>query len=215
MKRKIIFIIFSGIIFSSLSYTSCKKDKVSSQSYDTIFPSPYLPVYPGSYWQYLRFYDDGSTGSDTITYCTSDNYKLCHNPEENEDLNSKYIYVPVWNDSAIMGYSWVKNIGNKTFEKINILSETLGESWIGPNNRVRTIETVSHSMTFNNVTLNNIIVAKEEVSNHPESQIFRYYFARDIGLICFCTYHIYYSEPSSTFYYWNVKYCLVDYHINQ
>jgi hypothetical protein len=105
MKRNLIlpdyrfFLLGTGLFMMINLFYSCQKDQEEfSSPYDTIFPEPYLPVYPGSYW----IYNGGA-----IEYKVSDTYVLnSFIYSVNGTLyESKPCYVPIWKGLPVYKYS--------------------------------------------------------------------------------------------------------------
>src|SRR4030095_5992968 len=103
-------------------FSSCKKEE-DDHSYPTIYPLPYLPVYPGSDWTYLD--DDG----DTIIYKTESNYILhSYSSAKLYGAETEPVYVPVWRGMPIYGYSTPAESQNNVgmYYQSVIVSDSLG-----------------------------------------------------------------------------------------
>lgn len=87
------------LLFIILILFSCNKYEEVNE-YETIYPLPYLPAFPGSYWKYL------DENGDTVVINTDPEYKL-HSYESFELYSTKTVpvYVPYWNGEPLYGYS--------------------------------------------------------------------------------------------------------------
>ena len=88
-----------------------KKDDPDPINYETVYPKPYFPVYPGSNWTYLK------NDTETIILATEKEYKLDQYATSFSEgtwftSGHKYystkVYVPIYEGVAIYGYSNVE-----------------------------------------------------------------------------------------------------------
>lgn len=146
---------------------SCKKDKVISNP-ETIYPLPYLPVYPGSVWNYI---DDNG---DTIVYKTDDSYRLhSYRSYEAYGNTTNPVYVPYWNGNPIYGYSTPMQTFSPSFpeeyarglKQIGFLSETKETRWITYQSQygyaLRVVVKTDTAITVNSLNFNHVIVVND------------------------------------------------------
>lgn len=168
---------------------SCKKEP----HYITIYPLPYLPVYPGSNWKYL------DQNGDTVIQTTDPEYKLnsykckIYNSSMNEILETDLVYVPYWNGVPVYGYSSPNNdIRYGYAQQIAYLNEVQGQSWgISSDPHYgyvyRKVANNDTSLVVNSVNYSHVIRITQIVHSYnpyiPESWSADYYYAKDIGLI--------------------------------
>ncbi len=170
---------------------SCKKET----TYTTIYPLPYLPVYPGSFWRYLN------KNNDTIIQSTDSEYKLhhyaCEYSTSENTIWTDYVYVPYWNGNPIYGYStpyesnhyYSANISNQ----VGFLSNTLEQSWgtyfdphIG--SAKRTVKNIDTSLNVNSSIYLHVIKVRETYRStnlyFPKDEWLEdNYYAKDVGLV--------------------------------
>ncbi len=168
---------------------SCKKEK--QESYKTIYPLPYLPVFPGSSWTYINM--DG----DTVSQTTSSEYQLnSYSSYALYGSKTDPVYVPFWNGEPVYGYSSPKETTTGAFEgyerglsQIGYLSETLGQGWgigysqYGGSSRI--VSNIDTSITINSITFNHVITVNDWsyiMFVNPRLTKINYY-AKDVGLI--------------------------------
>jgi hypothetical protein len=127
------------LLLVSLTFYQCKKEpsKIDqdptplNKNFDTIKPLSYYPMYPGSFWKYLK------NGMDTILYTTSQTY-LAHNYLKFKGLDSSgnlvmqytdTVYVPFLNGSPVYGYQkivWHQPPFGDFYSTWPIISENVG-----------------------------------------------------------------------------------------
>jgi len=204
------------LILLVLIFPFCKKDEI--KNYQTIYPLPYLPAYPGSYWVY-------SQSNNTITVNASDEYVLTSfksNELQGTPLDS--FYAPVlnnlpWgeNNFFVVGYSTPVKLGNH-YSFVKILSDSLNDSWSYNSYVVcsRMVNAIDSTVVVNNVTYSNVIIIEDHEEGCPteNSVIERFYFAKNIGLIKYtqCTWVI---VSGMNQYQVDYNWDLIDYHINK
>ena len=170
-------------------FCSCGKEP-EKRAVQTIYPLPYLPVYPGSRWRYLN--SDG----DTITYTTGNEYS--ENAYRSYALNGNYtdpVKVPYWNGQPIYGYStpvevFPQHSGHVGSRQVGFLSVTSGDRFTTDSYKGlawREVGNTDTSISVDGNLYNHVI----RVNNWAESSFYNYprtlngatYYARDIGLI--------------------------------
>ncbi|MCK9401736.1 MAG: hypothetical protein M0Q51_17355 [Bacteroidales bacterium] len=117
-----VIVILSALLIIQLS--SCKKEN----NYEIIRPGSYFPVYPNSWWKYLK------NNTDTVTVTTSETYIL-HKYELTSDPHpvtySDPVYVPFYSGRPIYGYDkidycpWIE----PHYSRWPILREEIGYSY--------------------------------------------------------------------------------------
>ncbi len=165
--------------------------KEPSKPLQTIYPLSYLPVYPGSWWRYLK------GNGDTVTYKTENNYMEHSYPSY--ELNNSYtdvVKVPFWNGKPIYGYSTpaenhVQQPNDEGLSQVAYLSEHTGDyllvysyketSW-------REVGTTDTALIVNGVLYNHVIRvdAYQESPffyNYPKTLYEISYYAKDVGLV--------------------------------
>ncbi len=192
----------NGSLFSNLYYCD-------SAIADTLFPLPYLPVYPGSWWEYDHAWKpDTLYIYDTITY-TSASYSLvdAHNYPS---ANMSCVYAPLWNGSPIYGYKrWDK--GDPPWDKPgfeSILRETEGmfrKLVANYGSYCVHIEVVDTTVIVNSVQYDSVIVVGWH-AGCTERIDGNWYYAKNIGLV----YKGWYEPDGDTIY----SYKLRDYFVN-
>jgi hypothetical protein len=182
--NKYFFVIFVVLL-------SCKKEDVK-KDYQTIYPQSYLPVYPGSTWQYTD-----ETG-DTIIYKTDDNYIL--NSYSSYTLYGNATdpaYVPYWNGNPVYGYSTPLQTSSPSnnedyargMKQVGYLSETKGEQWVIYASQYgaawRTVVNIDTTIIVNSYSFNHVIVVNDSASFMFNSSHLTKtdYYAKDVGLI--------------------------------
>lgn len=194
---------FYIILLLTIFFICCNKPPIESEpippSYDTIFPLPYFPVFPNSYWKYSN-----STG-DTNIYSTSPYYLLDgkFNPNTN---NYEYLfYVPVYNCDRVRKYTiysgtniYYENYKTKRLLPVdNINTGVYFNSSainISPYSIWRKVIKTNQTILINGILYNSVVIIREFtiLSNttlcipHTFDTIFSYtdhYYAKNVGLI--------------------------------
>jgi hypothetical protein len=181
--------IYLFILF--IVFFSCKKDQ--QVDYETIYPLPYLPVYPGSHWTYL------DENGDTLVQSTSSEYQLHSYKSFNLDgNNTDPVYVPYWNGYPVYGYSTPEYTTSGAFtdfhygmKQVGYLSEQLGQSWSTYANQYgssgRKVVNIDTTLLVNSILFNHVIKVNDYGSSYhePPGNHLRAtnYYAKDIGLI--------------------------------
>lgn len=155
--------------------------------YDTLFPKPYLPVYPGSWWKYL------SEDADTLISSASDTYLTDYYEYSAAAVLSDSFYVPFLDNIPVWGYEAhtgaVSHAGSYPFT-IVLYDTIVGFNWqiaywAGNENR-RVILTRDTSVLLRTgLAFDSVIIVKEYQSLPvyvPEWWYKRYY-AKNTGLI--------------------------------
>jgi hypothetical protein len=176
------------LFFILVFFLSCKKEKQEAQ---TIYPLPYLPVYPGSKWIYLN------EVGDTVIQSTAPEYQLHqYNSYSIGGYMTDYVYVPFWNDKPVYGYSTpIDNMSaafiHNGLTQIGYLSEKKGEQWTTYwsqyGSSFRVVENIDTSLTVNSINYYNVIKVCDygHYPAGPGPQILASvsYYAKNIGLI--------------------------------
>lgn len=173
------------------------RDEIFLATHDTIFPDPYFPVYPGSYWIY--------SNGDTIR--TFDNYRrtgVFHNypsmlpgmyngPDDFYPDDS--LYLPVWNSIPVLSYYFLSEPRNS-----NPLKPIIPEGTRDPvftsldpryNGEIITTATRDTSLVIGGKEYTGVIETwtgmgeTDRIDEFPDVGEMYYwrYYAKDIGLI--------------------------------
>jgi hypothetical protein len=174
--------------------------------YDTIFPEPYLPIYPGSNWVYV------DSNNNYVTTYQATGYDLVANHDE-DCCPAKPYYLPTY-DRASLGSAHLSGYdlysGTATFNQVlgylvypfnyictnRLVSDNLNETIanrcyyeeFGNFNwcyRTRVAQ-VDYQMEFQNVLYSDVIVVEQnlEVPSFPNPLTTTvYYYIKDIGLV--------------------------------
>lgn len=180
------------------AFASCKRDKLDdlmkNEKADTIFPKPYLPVYPGSWWKYA------DQNGDTVTH-TAGAYERAHlsyggNFTGNYFTGDKY--VPTWNGIHYFGYvRGEAAAGYPDYHaSVEELRETTNTSWIYGGHCT---DERYDCYTINRVTMQNdtslilgtdtflhVLHVREFAiasGTSPGAYVNDFYYAKDVGLI--------------------------------
>lgn len=235
MKKLYILLSLAIILFSN----ACTKDvafpeQEEGQSndpqtiIDTVFPLSYLPIYPGSWWQYVH-----TMGTDTLYGLTSSGYLLkswqdgfgtngyhkaylpAHvafdsNPNTVVDTFGCYVeYKKITWYGEIGYYNGVYNpyyiAVNDTLPAGSVIETNWGTGWYN----MKTIFAKDTTVVVNSVSFYPVIVVRREsgISMGTPLDYNYYYYAKDVGLIK----KIYVSLTSSATDTTN----LISYYINQ
>jgi len=189
--------ITSGWYFLSINDSEGKEflDSFCLVTNDTIFPKPYLPAYPGSYWEY----SDGSRIDCEPAYKKVIIYNDLAYPPPWQYYETKphdSIYVPIYNGASIFEYSYI-NYNNFYDPLIPFLFETKDQvKSISRDTRhgVNCIKTLTvdttiiiNGVTFHDVivTINSYLVGTSYCSDFYEyfPAITKKYYAKNIGMI--------------------------------
>jgi hypothetical protein len=108
MMKKVIF-----LLLISFSLFGCKDDDI-----EYVFPEPYFPAYPESYW----LYSDGS-----IVKVSPGYHKHSYYEELETTVTTDEVYVPKIDEHYVYGYQITQN--DNTYPLKKILSESNGEEW--------------------------------------------------------------------------------------
>jgi hypothetical protein len=181
---------------AALALTGCEKDPaLQPESYDTIFPGPYLPAYPGSSWVYeSTTYTPSDTVVDTVTINASPAYQL-HAFRMAGTNDSTRAYVPYWDGMPLYKYSTPVirynspahgNYGE--YYLYNILSETAGEkSYSGINQYAQNFSEVMDvgiAHTAGTIAYSDVIRVNYYQKQTSYLLLLKTrYFARDIGMV--------------------------------
>ena len=196
-------------LFLISAFVSCSKDVAlpdaeSQMPIDTIFPSSYLPIYPGSWWKYTH-----TGASDTLYGVTSSGY-LLNNWQDGtnaNDVHKKYLpaYISLSNspnvfldsNNTYVGYKFINFYGeignyNPFRQPYNTyLDETssVGSSIDGSATQIgfftRTIFARNDTEVVNNITYYPVIVTKyvSGLTPGPMNNVDYFYYAKNVGLI--------------------------------
>lgn len=191
-----------------LTSSSCRKETpyVADPSPDTLFPKPYLPIYPGSWWTYVYPYDNATFTDNAEGYVLDElHYGQYH--------SQKY-YVPKWRGCSFFGYTFL----NASASQI-ATSELMEEQWVQwvyvPNSGgdprynsytiYREVDSIGITHAVNSVIYTDVIKVHERYDpsgTNPIAYHYYYYYAKDVGLI----------EKKDAI--GNTVYYLLAYHIN-
>lgn len=213
MIRTLLLLCSTALLFTG----SCRKDLPYDESTaaDTIYPKPYLPIYPGSYWEY-RNVSDSSLFMDY-----AGNYVLAE--ASNGGYHSGNHYGPSWRNHTYLGYCFTSYGENDSKRFIPELEEQAGNEWmyegggysgfnIGGYYIWRYTDSTGLVKTVGDTTYTNVIkVVEEEHSSGYVSayDAWYYYFARDVGLIEKGTYDQFTNHNTGALYRLEI------YHINR
>jgi hypothetical protein len=112
---------FFLLVFILTGFVSCNKPQGNDPDpipIDTIFPLPYYPVYPGSYWKYIDSFGDTTVIMTDPEY-RKDWYKM------EEKLDPDTAYVPFCDGIGIWGYKAHTGEDLNQFCFTRILSDSL------------------------------------------------------------------------------------------
>ena len=175
------------VLISVLFVAGCQKNEIPDpQNADTLFPKPYLPLYPGSWWEY-RNVNDSSTFTKTagpyvLAYAHYGNY------------TSKYFYTTTWDNDTLFGYG--ANLGYPGMFSV-LLKEEISEKWQygidyggypshgGASSINREVDSVGLTKIIGTDTFQNVIRVDEWSlgGGYYAGFYCYYYFAKDVGLI--------------------------------
>jgi hypothetical protein len=230
--------LLSLALLSLIFMISCKKDKktpdetptnpvvqpVSApKKIDTLKPSsPYLPVFPGSWWKYQSV-KNGSIipTSDTITKKTGPTYiKDVYNYTDiyngHKTFTSDTFYVPVYEGITVWGdkkEAWFSYGG---YQLIPLVSDVLGHTWATHDqshvaNEAK-VEKKDTSLTINGVSYYPVIsILYYSYGTSPQTPYFyssRQFYAKNVGLIAAQSFYDYKKDSISS------EIHLVDHYIN-
>lgn len=191
----------SGMYFLTIidSADNLYSESIFVSSKDTIFPKEYLPVYPGSYWEY----DDGSIETVGNNYEKVGVFNYLRTPPPwwqghgNPYWPNDSIYVPVWNGNPILEYDRI-NTDEYYIPLIPIINENIFEKTVLEQDH-RIWGTVIMTVAVDTVILvgetifNDVIVTLQgwgfinDFDQFPENftGLKKKYYAKEIGLIRF------------------------------
>lgn len=181
------------ILVSAVVLLACNKEQVIE--YETLYPLPYLPVYPGSSWTYIHPPDKS-----TVIHTTKPEYALHSYESKNfRGKRTEPVFVPVWEGQAVYGYSSpiiyydLENLDESAWGDVQVahLSEKVGEK-IDLSNaeeytayRMVTQKELFYALDtayYSNVlVVNDYLLGKESGAAPILFKI--WYYAKDIGLI--------------------------------
>lgn len=158
---------------------------------DTIFPKPYLPIYPNSFWQYRNTFDS------TLFTDYAGAYQLTSGNEGNS--HSKEYYGPTWHGHTYLGYNYTTgSTYNNSQHFIAELKEDVSDEWmtiygstdrydhIGTTWEKRMTDSTGLTKTVGDSTYTNVIKVVERQYSSLYMHSFGawyYYYAKDVGLI--------------------------------
>ncbi len=161
-------------------FASCKKEG----EVEFVYPEAYLPVYPGSFWDYTN-------GERSVV---NPNYQVhWYEKSVNSTEVSTKKLVPLWDDKYVYGYSIYQNYPNYPMKKL--LAEDKS-SWIvhqinGENIKrevVSITDSVDISLLVNSIyidtTFRNVITVVEYVDSLGVNRWnSKEYYAKGVGLV--------------------------------
>lgn len=188
--NNLIFLVLFTILLGTLA---CKKEKSipipppsTFTPHDTIFPLPYFPVYPASWWKYV------DSNNDTIIIWTDSAYQKDYWIYSVQVSDT--FYVPIYNNIPIWGYhahnGVVYNGWGDPFTKILSETDPVGKIWINYTNpfisswrRVIEYEATINISSFSFYPT--IVVEEFSKWGYPSYEILeaRRYYTKNIGLI--------------------------------
>lgn len=211
------------IVLISIFLCECRKDKSLTGTngiipqYDTLKPLNYYPIYPGSYWKYLR------NDTDTIVFNASQTY-IKHNYikwqgfDNNGNWVKEYsdtVYVPFLNNNPIYQYNKIEHILpplGDFYITWPIVSEEVGfifnREWNDPRLGDYNEKVVVKQKTVNSKNDSVIILRGHWMNGASKNCISIQEYTKNIGLSS----HIKIDTVSMDTIY---KLQLIDYHINK
>ena len=168
---------FVPLILALLFFGSCGKEN----DYTTYEPKPYLPAYPGSYWQY----SDGSIIETGNNYERAEIFKHIFNGNQTECESIETANFPIYDNAYLKEYTMYKNLaGGGCFNKI-LLSENLGDEFLtstsSANSVLRVVAVDTTIVLPNGKTYNQVIQTHYLEGPYPRE--YHEFFAKDIGFI--------------------------------
>jgi len=173
----------------------CKKDHTDAieTSPGIIYPMPYFPVYPGSWWTYVNGFGDS-----VQTTMIGDYQEYSYSDITRNGAQSDVVKIPFWNSYPMYGYSYPRkvNLDDNGLTLIPLLSEQTGDHWIKANyngdiNFSETIATDT-SIEVEGIIYNHVIQINDYFESiHdsiPKTLINENYYAKDVGLIRILSY---------------------------
>jgi hypothetical protein len=177
---------------------SCRKDQSCGTQTtdvfitDTIFPSPYLSAYPGSWWQYSNGTIDSCTIWESVPqYITEQDDNGCTN------ITRKWSIVPKFNVNHIHNRSVLSSNADLNKSSLTQKVGDVGEQWQidKSTNEAILIDYYSCDSFFDYKTVNGtsysdvIMVTFHDykyfhhTASGPPSEYYYKYYAKDVGLI--------------------------------
>lgn len=178
--------------------SSCRKDESCSTQIediyitDTIYPSPYLSTYPGSWWEYTNGTVDSCTAWESVPQfhefkdangCTSINRTWSIVPKVNDHFiyNNSLLYSnPTANESRLT--QQVGDFGSHWSAQKSSSSAHITTYW--------KCDSIFTNKEVNGVTYADVIMVTtytdeyyDDVMGGPPSDLHYYYYAKNVGLI--------------------------------
>jgi hypothetical protein len=196
-----------AIIACLLILVSCKKDE---KVYEVIYPGPYFPVYPNSWWKYMN-------QDSVISYHYADQaYRLNKFiiwEDEDKTTFSDPCYVPFYDGQPIYGYDKIDFCESSPFytcyKRWPLLSEQTGfafeRKWVD-HRYVTCYEIVGVMGKYFNGK-DTVLVQKSRLTPCPVDVLTFQEYAKNIGLIRQFSYDTITCDTVS-------KIWLIDYHVS-
>lgn len=179
----------------------CDTIFVENSEHDTIFSSPYMAAYPGSWWVYDNGETDSCTAWDSLPIFT-----ITKDINGCPTIETKYVFVPrKANDQFIYNNTVVSanklNYSNKFLQIVGEYGDHWGQNFPGNSDysleRKGSVDSIFATKTINGHTYNDVIFVRMKfqtvythLNNGPISYSHSYY-ARNIGLIKRSHYYLY------------------------
>lgn len=197
--RLLSFILLLALVVYGCRKDDCGKQTIITASYDTILPHPYLPAYPGSWWEY----------NDSIRTETLEDWQVFKYREYTGGNCGSYavdsIFLPVTIDKKERFLYYDRYISQDEYcykdHSVHVLFNTEADQWeswydptycfytkgghtepVATKNRILVEEL--DAMTINGTVFNDIKVIKEEDRYSGHLSFTRiYYYAKNVGII--------------------------------
>src|SRR5687768_15173056 len=108
---------------------SCKKNESepARAGVEIIYPLPYIPVYPGSWWRYVN-----GLGDSIQTTLISDFQEHSYSDITQSGAQTSVVKIPFWNGYPMYGYSYPRkiNLDDNGMTLVPFLTENEGDQWI-------------------------------------------------------------------------------------
>lgn len=199
--RLIIFFSIGLLILNSCRKENCQDLYKDISTHDTIFPHPYYPAYPGSWWEYnnsktvtvepywQQFVYLTHIENQGCTFTTVDtiylpligddylNYNKLTTSYQDHYMSERIIF----NDKES---SW-KSFQNPESEFTELTGKSLSSSGMAFDKYYRTVTSQLDTMTLSGTPFHDIMVVEEEMHYdlNKIGYIITYYYAKDVGII--------------------------------
>jgi hypothetical protein len=169
---------------------SCKNDKSESPEpvIETVYPLPYFPLYPGSWWTYVN-----ENGDSIETITISDYQQHSYADITQNGAQTSVVKIPFWDQYPMYGYSYPKKVrpDDNGLTLVAFLTTQKGDQWIIIDNNgdvaSRETITIDTSITVCGVQYDNVICVYdywESISDSiPKMFLSSWFYAENVGLI--------------------------------